>query len=163
MPLPAVYPVDPFVFPAGLVVVFCGLIGLYRYRRNARTGKWACHLILVAGVIVIVGAFFPPRTRIPRAFYYGKDQLEWARLARSPDAETRQGAITSLCEILRARPQDPFIRMSAFHGLAEGKAQEAIPFLLELVQDADPAFGNEARETIERIDPTLVPTLQSPN
>jgi hypothetical protein len=107
-------------------------------------------LITIALVLVSV----PPVARLPREYYQGKDQFEWAALLQSGDLPDRDQAITALCEILKENQNHPSVSVYgvALSALIEAKAKNALRTLTNLLDTVDSRWNAEVKHAIELIE-----------
>ena len=135
-----------------LLLAICH-VAVWAHRR-----KWPSvlnFLTFIALIAIAIALSIPSVARLPRAYYDGKDQFEWASvLARQ--AQNRQEAITALCEILKDKSnhkKGSIFRISLF-ALADAKASEALPTLVELLNELDdPVCKADVKHAIEIIEP----------
>lgn len=136
----------------GFVVV---ILIVQAFRRRKLTILDAATLTAIL-TVAIFSVAFPPIARLPREHFGGRDQVEWAKLAKSEDPATRDAAVDALCEILKKRKANSFIRLSSLSGLRAAQSKRAIPALLTLLENDDAQLREDVRATLLEIDPTIV-------
>jgi hypothetical protein len=134
----------------GALVLYCSILAFRSYKKTRRF-PWLDVLDVVASIAILVTFLVPSRARIPREYFEGKDQFEWAEILESSKGPTREKAIEALCELLKRAPQKTSVREVALHALVGAQAKEAIPFLTELLKSADEYFRYKIERAIEEI------------
>src|SRR5262249_47141674 len=137
----------------------CGFPCSWPFVMSPHRRKWPSvlgFLTFIALIGIGIALSIPSVARLPRAYYNGKDQFEWAGVLASGQAQNRQEAITALCEILKDKRNHKW--GSIFHislfALADGKASEALPTLVELLEELDdPVCRADVKHAIQIIEP----------
>jgi hypothetical protein len=133
-----------------LAIFYVGVL-VYRGKRpSLRNLLW-----LIALIAISIGLSIPSVARLPRAFYQEMDQVEWADILESGQPESRQEAITALCEILKDKRNHRWTSVFgvSVQALAVGKAKEALPTLHDLFKNLqDPIRRAQVKNAIDVIE-----------
>ncbi|HMF15772.1 MAG TPA: hypothetical protein VKE98_01135 [Gemmataceae bacterium] len=121
-----------------LLAIFMLAAWIYRRKRPSILD----FLTFISLIAIGIGLSIPSVARLPRAYYQEKDQFEWANIRASRKPESRQQAITALCEILKDKKNHKHTSIFAvsLSGLAEGKAKEALPTLNDLLKTLEDPY-----------------------
>jgi hypothetical protein len=110
-------------------------------------------LVIIAVIAIVVAMLMPARSRIPREYFEGRDQFEWAEILEAGDPGERSKAIVALCELMKRTPPKSSVRPVAVHALVNANARQAIPALREMLQGEDEDLRNHAKRALQQIDP----------
>ena len=119
-------------------------------------------LVVLLMAIAVAYVFTRPLSRMPRAYYQGKDQFQWIHQLHDPDPSNREEGITALCQIiLDAKGKyRPYIVRTVLHPLGEAgvRAKAAVPTLEVLLQqEEDRDLWDEVRRTLHLVAPDQHP------
>jgi hypothetical protein len=146
-------PLEPWLLSLAAIAatLFCWAAFRSRWRPSwgAAIQMWVTFLLLI---YLLAAWMFLPVARIPREYYEGKDQFEWAGILRSADGQTRERAITALCDLLKRESGKDAVRSIAVRALLDAGAKEAIPVFHQVLKSEDEDLRSRARYVLDRID-----------